>query len=378
MENNTINHSEREHALLSPSSAHRWMNCTRAPHFEEQFPDSESEAAREGTLAHEVCESLLRGLEPSPEGLQDEQMMQYARGYVEYVEAIKNSYQNPHVSIEARLSLDPYVPMGKGTADCIIIGGEDLHVVDFKYGQGVRVECKENPQMMIYALGAYESYKMIYRGAIKNVIMHIYQPRMGNVGEYSMPLRDLLLWGDDVLTPKAREAFNGTGTFVPGDWCLFCRGGGACKARLEEEMRVFEEVTAEVDDKSNRADGAMLARWLDAAKRISDTLTAVQEYALHEAQQRSGAVPGYKVVEKRTIRRWKDEGATIAELTALGYDEGQLLNKKLKGIGDITKLLKGTDVDVNKYLYKPKGAPEMAPISDKRTEMVTIEQLFNN
>lgn len=363
---------ERKHALLSPSSAHRWMQCTNAPHFEELFPDNASEAASEGTKAHAVCEALLCGSPIIEDDVSDE-MMHHAEQYAQYVKDIQNTYGESYLFIEQRLNLNKYVPDSFGTADCVIASDTNIHVIDFKYGMGVRVEVERNPQLMIYALGVLDKYGWAFEN-LERIYMHIFQPRMQNIGEYSMSVDELVEWGEKVLAPKAKEAYFGNGVYNAGEWCRFCRGGGACKYRLRQEMMLFEDM--ELSHKDNIADGETIAIWLDASDRISDTLTAVKTYALQKAMAERGSIPRYKVVEKRTQRRWQNESDLMQLLADKGYNEDAYLNKKIKGITEMTKLLKGTEVDINAYLYKPEGAPEIVEVSDKRDELISDEQVF--
>ena len=367
-----VNHEERQHAMLSPSSAHRWLQCTNAPRFEEQFPDSESDAAREGTMAHELCEKVLTGVAFDDDV--DPTMLRHAKQYAEYIYAIEANYKESHRFVETKLDLGKYVPNSFGTTDCIIIADNALHVIDFKYGMGVMVSVLNNPQMMIYALGALEEYGWLYEN-ITTVHMHIYQPRMGNICETSMPVERLRAWGDMVLRPLAQKAYDGDGVYSVGEWCRFCRGGGACKARLEKEMEAFQD--AEGKYTSNIADGKLIAKWLDAGARITDLMKAVQDHALTMAMAERGSVPGYKVVQKRTMRRWRDEEGLMKRLSILGYKEDTYLNKKLRGIGELEKRLEGSGVNINAFIYKPEGAPELVVATDKREELITDKQIFS-
>lgn len=372
-----MNHAIRDHALLTPSSAHRWLKCTKAPRFEEQFPRTESEFAKEGTTAHEVCEAILRKKDQEVKdiaGVTDDMKM-YANHYNSYIQEIANTYKDPLIEIETRLDLSDYIPESFGTADCIIIGDNDLHVIDYKYGLGVEVSALNNPQMMIYALGALSKYGWMYEGITK-VHMHIFQPRMHNICESSMSVIQLKEWGESVLVRKAKEAFNGEGEYRVGEWCRFCRGGGACKKRLTEEMNRFKDM--DENPKDNIADGATIAQWLDNSDRISETLNAVREHALTIAMSERGSVPGYKVVRKRTLRRWQKEEEFVEMLRGKGISDSTFYNMKLKGITELERYLAQFNINCTPYIYKPEGAPEIVPIDDKREEMVSDEQRFSN
>ena len=172
-------HEQRSHALLSASGSHRWLNCTPSAKLEERFADTTSEAAKEGTLAHELAEQkLIRYFRADKvpkrqtttrinalkkDALYQPEMDGHTDRYVEYIKSEALKYdKNPTVIIEARLDLSKYIRDGFGTADCILIGGGTLQVVDLKYGKGVPVSAEKNPQLMIYALGAWERYSLIY------------------------------------------------------------------------------------------------------------------------------------------------------------------------------------------------------------------------
>ena len=151
------------HAVLSASSSHRWLHCNPSARLELEFEDRETEAAAEGTAAHALAEHKLRkalkmrSTRPVSKYDSDEMEM-YTDSYLEFVlEAIEEARQDcpdPKVLIEQRLDFSCYVPDGFGTGDCLIVADKLLHIIDLKYGQGVLVNAEENPQMMLYALGA--------------------------------------------------------------------------------------------------------------------------------------------------------------------------------------------------------------------------------
>lgn len=218
------------HAILSASGAHRWMNCTPSARLELEFDDKSGEAAAIGTAAHELSEHKLRkalkmkSKKPVSQYDSDE-MDNYTDGYVEFVleiiEQTKQSCNDPLVLIEHRLNFSKYVPDGFGTGDCVIIADGTFHIIDFKYGLGVLVSAEENPQMKLYSLGALELFDGIYD--IEKVSMTIYQPRRENVSTSTVSKESLYQWAEEVLKPKAELAFAGGGNYCPGEWCRFCR-----------------------------------------------------------------------------------------------------------------------------------------------------------
>ena len=224
------------HALLSPSAASRWLNCPAAPRLEADMPDSGSSYAAEGTLAHAYCAMKIKeflGRDISDEtaeiaeldrqyhtGEMDEYTGTYKTIVLEKYTEAKNITEDAQLLIEQRLDFSQYVPDAFGTADAVIIADGTMEVIDFKYGKGVRVSAHANPQMMIYALGAYERFSFEYK--IERVRMTIVQPRIDNLSEYELTVSDLLFWAAEVLKPKARQAYEGNGPQMPGEWCRFC------------------------------------------------------------------------------------------------------------------------------------------------------------
>ena len=122
------------HAVLSASGSHRWLNCTPSARLELEFENTTSEAAREGTAAHALCEHKLKKFTDA-----------YAEFVMEQYEEAKKSCKDPVILIEQKLDFSCYVPEGFGTGDCIIISDDKLHIIDFKYGQGIFVEAEHNP-----------------------------------------------------------------------------------------------------------------------------------------------------------------------------------------------------------------------------------------
>ena len=232
------------HALLPPSAALRWMNCPPSARLEGEFPSAASEAAAEGTAAHALCEHKLRKLlhlrsKRPHSDFEDEEMERCSDDYVAFVQEQMRKIPSPMTLVEQRLDLTRYVPEAFGTADCIIVGGDTLCVIDFKYGMGVLVEAERNPQMMLYALGALELLDGVYD--IRTASMSIFQPRRENVCTWSLTKDELLRWAKDELAEKARLAYAGEGEFCAGVWCTFCRASARCRARVEEKLRMARE-----------------------------------------------------------------------------------------------------------------------------------------
>lgn len=210
-----------EHALLSASSSHRWLQ-------EEKLPESKSDYAEESSLAHEIAELKLRKYCIEPMGarslnaklkklkenpLFQDEMLKHTDTYLDYIAGILHGFSSlPYVAAEKRIDYSSYVPEGFGTGDCIIIGGNLLHIIEFMYCRDVPVSAKSNTQMMLYALGAYNEYAFLY--PIDTVKMTIIQPRLDSISEDTMTIEELLIWGE-VIKPIAKLAFNGEGEYNP-------------------------------------------------------------------------------------------------------------------------------------------------------------------
>lgn len=366
------------HALLSPSSAHRWLHCTAAPRLEAVLPDTAGEAAAEGTLAHAVAELLLtkaftpmgprkysnalKRLQADP--LYTADILRHAEGYRDYVKGLSLGYNaEPYIAIEAKLDLTGYVPDGMGTADCILIGGDTLNIIDYKYGKGVEVSAEANPQMMLYALGALDAYSLFY--GIRQVQMTIYQPRRDNISTYTMAAQDLIQWGMDVVRPAADVAYTGQGEYCPGDWCRWCRARGQCRAQTKRALDDFDSVH---QDTGLMTPGE-LAAVLPMLPGIKAWLSDVETVSLRRALD-GEAIPGYKIVEGRTSRGYADMDACFDAVVAAGVDPAMLYERKPITVPALEKLLgKQTYNDTAaQYVQLTPGKPTLVPSTDKRPE----------
>lgn len=373
----------RQHALLSASAAHRWLNCTAAPKMEAKFPDTTSEYAREGTLAHSIAELKLRAYAVEPmshaaftrrlnklkkDELYQPEMDTHTETYLDYVKGILLSYQSkPYTVVEKRVDFSQYVPQGFGTADCLIMVPNELHIVDFKYGKGVPIDAANNPQMRLYALGALAAYQILYQ--FKTVHMHIVQPRIQIFSQETLDVDSLRQWADEVVAPKAQEAMSEDGgKFSPGDWCRFCRAKAQCKARCEFYAAMVE--TAQEKHDMTMISMPELGKYLTIAKQLKAWADDLQDYGLSCTLQ-GVHVPGWKCVEGRGSRSFTDTDAAFKTLMDNGIDESVLyervpltLAKTEKTIGK--KLF--TEL-VGDYVEKKPGKPTLAPESDKRPPM---------
>lgn len=382
-----------QHALLSASSAHRWLHCTGSPLLEKEFPDTTSVYAQEGTLAHELCELKLKKYTTvMPKGtytrahnkimkseLWQNEMEGTSETYLEYVKEIMLSCEiAPAVLIEKRVDFSRYVPEGFGTADCLILAGDTLHVIDYKHGKGVVVDADHNQQMMLYALGAMDELSLLYR--FKSVHMTIVQPRVNNISEFTMTADELREWGESVVKPKAEAAISGKGEFEAGDWCRFCRAKQQCKTRYESNDSLYPELSARHDPRLITLEelGEYLKRGRDMAAWLED----MKEYALSESL--AGAdVPGWKAVEGRGSRAFTDTDAAVDTLIKNGIDESVLYERRVLTLAQMEKAVgkKAFGEIVGNLVVKNPGKPTLVEESDKRpkiTNQPTAADVFNS
>ena len=347
-----------KHAVLSASGAHRWLHCNPSARLELEFADRETETAAEGTAAHALAEHKLkkalkiRSRKPvSPYDC--DEMDAHTDGYVEFVleqlEEAKTLCADPLVLIEQRLDFSCYVPDGFGTGDCLIVADKLLHIIDFKYGQGVLVDAEENPQMMLYALGALQQFDHLYD--ITQVAMSIYQPRRENVSTCTISVEQLMEWAEQTLKPKAEMAYQGEGDYVPGPWCTFCKAAVKCRARAEAKLQLAKYefamppllTDAEIEDILSRLSG--LTKWAGEIEAYA------QDAAIHHGK----VWHGFKLVESRTNRKYTDEEAVIRAANAAGYHD--IFKKTLIPITEMEKLMgkKAFAEILGSLIEKPKA-----------------------
>ena len=360
---------EKRHALLSASGAHRWLNCTPSARLEREFDDNSGEAAAEGTAAHALSEHKLRRAlklrSKKPVSKYDsDEMDNHTDGYVEFVleiiEQAKQTCIDPKVLIEQRLDFSKYVPDGFGTGDCLVIADGTLHIIDFKYGQGLLVEAEDNPQMKLYALGALELFDGIYD--ITAVSMTIYQPRRENVSTHTVFKESLYQWADEVLQPLAQLAFEGSGEYCCGEWCRFCRAAVKCRTRAEEKLKLTQLefalppllTDAEIED--------ILAKLDELTAWANDIRVYALEAAIHHGKHWNG----FKLVAGRSNRKYADEDAVAETAKAAGYRD--IYRQSLITITEMERLMgkpKFNEI-LGSLIEKPPGKPSLVPLSDKR------------
>lgn len=384
-----VDHTSRDHALLSPSSSHRWMSCTPSARLEEHIPGSTSAAAEEGTVAHELAEYALdKYIKGEYMPLLDElpvpkeiaankyyssEMDKCVTDYVCYVCDIFEKMEGAKMYLERKFDLTSYVNECFGSCDCAIEGTNILNIIDLKYGKGVQVEAKNNTQLMMYALGVLRSLIPKRQAEIKTIKMHIAQVRLGSYEVFEMSARDLTHWGIHVLRPTAEKAWNGQGNTVAGSHCKFCKFKPQCRAQRDALVNEFE---THGETKALTLDE--IGDILSKADMFTDWLSSVKSHAVSEALS-GKTVKGWKLVEGRSARVITDEDEAVKRLSELGFEPDSLKDHKLKGIGDLEKMVgkRPLALTLDGIIVKPKGAPTLAPESDKREALQPTIDMFN-
>ena len=393
------------HALLSPSSAHRWLNCPLAPRLEAQLPERTSEYAKEGTTAHSVCELTakkhfkkikaaectrkIKKLKTDPTW--DDEMLHTAETYVDHLaERAMQFEKEPYIAFEVKVDISDYVPEAFGRCDCVMFGGDTLVITDYKHGKGVPVSAENNPQLMLYALGALKLYKPLFGNALKNMEIYIDQPRLNSYEGWKCTADELVAWGEEIK-PKAQMAYMGFGENHAGDWCRFCRANGICKAQAEQQIGAFDDFKDLVDKQAEvlTPDGAEqlkatgrelnkntailspeeISSVLKRGKNIVDWYEKVKANAL-EAILNGTAIPGYKAVEGRSTRAWSNQDKALEKLLGSGIERAVIYDSVPKTLAQLEKVLGTAKFKelVGDFVIKPPGKPSLATENDSRKE----------
>jgi hypothetical protein len=375
------------HALLSPSSASRWIKCTPSVRKEALEPYTTSEAAEEGTAAHALAEIQLKEhfFQEKDEAEKakikagkyyTEEMQEHVDAYVmhcieTYNEAKRNCDQ-PIVFIEHKVDLTKFAPDSFGTADFIVVADGTLYMRDLKYGKGVKVEAEENTQLKIYGLGSIEAFGFLYDNILA-VNVGIFQPRIGNIAQFTITVEALYDWAENVLRPAANKAYKGEGDFVAGKHCKFCKFAPKCRALRDYNMATVREDFAQP---SNLSDEEIL-EIVRQSDEIKAWLKTVDEWVLSSALQ-GKKWPDFKLVEGRSSRKFVDEIQVVSRLREVGYVDEDIFNKAVKSITVLEKEIgkKRVNEILADLVVKPKGSPTLVAASDPRKEWSSAEADF--
>lgn len=341
------------HAILGPSASSRWLNCTPSARFEEQIPDEESIYAQEGTLAHAIAATVLSARAGIFKGdlnniLDDleRQVEDFYTNNPELTGDFNTMYEaaedwagylcelGGEILIEHEYDLSQYVPLGFGTADATNITKTTLYVSDFKYGSGVKVGATANSQLMLYGTGALvKAVEMGHRP--ETVVLTIYQPRAGGWSTWQISVKDLLAWAEMEVRPKGLQAIAGQGTFKVGDWCKFCKARSVCGAYYKEYQAVYK-LFGDADPREMTPD--QVAEVLQYGPLLASWVEKVKERAIEDL--RAGkSLPGFKLVNGRGRRSFKNEDNVVDILLGADLDSEAIFKTELRSLTDLEKTI---------------------------------------
>lgn len=374
------------HALLSASSAHRWLNCSPSVRLEEEMDDSTSIYAQEGTFMHELAELHLRLYleditkqefnkrlkEMKQNSFYTDEIEKTVELYVDAViEKINEVGTDSMVLMEEKLNYSPWVKEGFGTGDVLIIADGIIEVIDLKGGKGLAVSAIGNPQMRLYALGAINGFGMLYD--TKKIKMTIIQPRLDNISTDEMEVEDLVAWGEKTVKPKADEAWEGKGEFKVGEHCRFCKVKATCRARAEENMKLacmdFKSPPLLTDEE--------IVEVLEQIDELQKWAKDIEAYAFNEAANNGKQWPGFKLVEGRRSRRYSSEEAVAERLLEAGYEEEQIYSKSLLSLTKLEKELGKKEFEeiIGSLIETPPGKLKLVPEEDRRAAVKSSAEI---
>lgn len=403
------------HAVLGASSAKRWLTCQPSARLHERltnrFGSQSSPFAQYGTKAHALSEIKVRkaiweaekmtteksgsmsatekesfqGINPFRyEALRTElgeipqDMDQLSDSYCDVImmkfHQAREADPQAQILLEQRLDYSKWVPSGFGTGDCVIVSDNLLEVCDLKAGKGIPVDAVGNPQLRLYALGAYARFGCLYE--FKNIRYTIIQPRLDSVSEETISVDDLLQWADDHVVEAAQNAWLGKGEFIPGEHCRFCAAKAICSARVAEAMKMFQyglESPGLLPDEQI----PQILKVLDAAE---DWIKDIRAYA--ENQALHGQVwPGYKLVHgKKPNRQWTNPEEVEAQLLRAGYSVEQFRESRLKPVGSVEKIIgaKAFKALLDGLVSQGEGKLTLVPEDDKRVAYASADADFSD
>jgi hypothetical protein len=378
------------HALLSASGSKRWLTCTPSPRLEATLPELKRptnafDFSAEGTLAHELGEIRLRlyfnqitktNYDDQYEEIKNHPIYQKYNdsekedfeanvdNYVLYVRSQVGEGDTP--LFEQRVDFSDWVNDGFGTADVVILSKHTIRVIDLKFGKGIPVSATDNPQLRLYALGAYSKFKEEYPD-IKEVSYTIHQPRLDSISTDGTTVHKLIDWANYFVKPKAKKAWVGSGEFVPGDHCGFCKAKAQCRARSDFNTELakneFREPALLTEEE--------ISEVLSKAQNLKTWVNDVEEFALNRAVTENKLPTGYKLGTTISHRKITDTELASVILRERGINEQDLFEpKKLKSIANLEKLgPKGQVVGwLGELVQKPEGSPKLVKVKETAEE----------
>jgi hypothetical protein len=376
------------HALLSASGAKRWLSCTPSARLEATLPEPRRnnkglDFSAEGTLAHSLSEIRLRhhfnqiGIEeyqreyeiikehPIYKNYTEEEREDFEAHVDNYVLYVRSQIGEGDTPLfEQRVDFSDWVNDGFGTADVVILSKHKIRVIDLKFGRGIPVSAIDNPQLRLYALGAYSKFKEEFP-EIKEVEYVIHQPRLDSISSDGTSIHKLLDWANTYVKSKAKRAWAGSGEFIPGEWCQFCKAKAQCRARAD-----FNNEVAKLEFRSPPLlTDEELTGVLAKAQDIRTWVNDVEEYALERAVTENVVPTGFKLATTVTHRKISDTEFAATILKEKGLPDDAIWEpRKLKSIATLEKLGPKGQVAawLSELIVRPEGSPKL--VRDKSSQ----------
>lgn len=386
-----------EHAKLSPSAAARWINCPASVRLTEDLPDESSVYAEQGTAAHAYAEiiakrELLGDHRAADLILWDKEyralferedfqdMQRHVWSYVEHLRAMLQA-AGPFAVLLLEVKVQTGIPGCWGTSDAVIVAPGVVEVVDLKYGAGVPVSAVENPQAMLYGVGALEELGDLLDD-VETVGLSIFQPRVGDghASRWEIPADELRKWRDG-LQDVAAEALAGSDRFGPSaKACRWCPLAGQCKAQADDALQTMFGDEADEPKRPDLLTPEELADVLEKVPAVKQWLSQVEAFALDELATRGGTIPGWKAVLSGGRRSIADEREAGSRLVAAGFDLDELQVTKLAPLGTLEKVVGKKELAdlLDGVLVKSDGKPTVVPESDKREPVTPVIAMFDD
>jgi hypothetical protein len=369
------------HALLSASGSKRWLSCTPSARLEATLPDQKRKPgvfdfSQEGTMAHTLGEIKLRhyynqiGIEEFEREYEivkntpyyNEDFEANVDNYVLYVRSQIGEGDTP--LFEQRVDFSDWVPDGFGTADVVILSEGAIRVIDLKFGKGVPVSALDNTQLRLYALGAYSKFKEDFPN-IKEVSYTIHQPRLDSISTDGTTVAKLVDWANYFVKPKAKKAWSGSGEFLPGEWCQFCKAKAQCRARSDFQNELSK---LEFRDPPLLSEDEM-SLVLGKAQNLRTWVNDVEEYALNKAISDNVIPLGYKLSTSVTHRRIADQGLAANVLKEKGLSDEVIWEpRKLKSLASLEKMNKQVAAWLGDLVMRPEGQPKLVKAKDLKAD----------
>ena len=373
--------STTTHAVLSASSSHRWLTCTPSARLEQTLPEPKRSAgafdfSQEGTMAHALAEAKLRhhygqiGIEEYEKEYEiikntpyyNDDFEAHVDNYVLYVRSQIGEGDTP--LFEQRVDFSDWVPDGFGTADVVILSKSSIRVIDLKFGKGVPVSALDNTQLRLYALGAWSKFKAEYPD-IKEVSYTIHQPRLDSISTDGTTVAKLVDWANYFVKPKAKKAWSGSGDFLPGEWCQFCRAKAQCRAR--------SDFNTELAKQEFKAPGLLtedeVSEVLVKAQNLRTWANDVEEFALNRAVDQNIIPPGFKLSTSTTHRKITDTALAATVLVEKGMSPEIIWEPpKLKSLASLEKINKQVAAWLGELVLRPEGSPKLVKTKENAKE----------